>query len=450
MHRLLRRLAPLTGLLTLALAMPTTAQAAPVSSQTVVNAGITCRGTTTGGQPVFVAVTKSADFGDGVFAAVGPEEDPILRAFSSGGGWTGASPSFTLDVYAGDRLVGTGSLTATTSVRTQTETTTRNSNGNAHVRAHIVAATLDAVVDLRLPGQTVAALACTGEQTTTTYTQNNPASTVRATRFLYDNVDCTGNAVIGLFGPAEGEYFLSVDVLRGGEQFHLFGPVEDPRGTFTVTLPLRDSETGESLGDFPVTVTMTPTGPTTNHLLRTSIARVRQAWTPYAVNARVDLPWGSIDGTCRHLEIAVREMIRPSQGPRPGGTPPANDIAAGAIALTPGTTVRTTTRSAVLGTDAPMPCADAPVGRTLWYSFVGTGGTVRIDTAGSAFDTVIAVYAPGRSRPVACANDVGPGGPLPNTSLQAAVEVPTQRGVTYRVQVGGIFADFGRLVLSAS
>jgi hypothetical protein len=32
------------------------------------------------------------------------------------------------------------------------------------------------------------------------------------------------------------------------------------------------------------------------------------------------------------------------------------------------------------------------MGRTLWYTVVGTGGEMTFDTAGSGIDTVLAVY----------------------------------------------------------
>ena len=33
------------------------------------------------------------------------------------------------------------------------------------------------------------------------------------------------------------------------------------------------------------------------------------------------------------------------------------------------------------------------IGRTVWYSVVGTGGPITIDPRGSDFDTVVAAYA---------------------------------------------------------
>ena len=38
------------------------------------------------------------------------------------------------------------------------------------------------------------------------------------------------------------------------------------------------------------------------------------------------------------------------------------------------------------------------LGRTVWYSVVGTGDPITIDPRGSDFDTVVAAYASGRRR----------------------------------------------------
>jgi hypothetical protein len=69
---------------------------------------------------------------------------------------------------------------------------------------------------------------------------------------------------------------------------------------------------------------------------------------------------------------------------------------------------------------------------------------VTIDTAGSDFDTALAVYADegGELVQVACVDDV--------ETLQAVVTVDTVAGVTYYIQAGGFADSFGTLVLSLS
>jgi hypothetical protein len=90
-----------------------------------------------------------------------------------------------------------------------------------------------------------------------------------------------------------------------------------------------------------------------------------------------------------------------------------------------------------------------PVAYTVWYTFTGTGGPMTIDTAGSDFDTVVAIYTRSGSTytPVAdgCVDD-SPTEPVGQT-LQANVTIPTVAGTTYYVQIGGYpeFQPYGNL-----
>lgn len=142
-------------------------------------------------------------------------------------------------------------------------------------------------------------------------------------------------------------------------------------------------------------------------------------------------------------------------GPKPGGKPPANDAPEGALALTIGDSLNQQTGGASPEAEIPVtPCPDPDdaFGYTLWYSFTGTGGEVTIDTAGSNFDTVLAVYDDQLNQ-IACADDVffDPIG----SSFQAALTLPTVEGATYYIQAGGFSSlffgspgEFGRLRLS--
>ena len=84
-----------------------------------------------------------------------------------------------------------------------------------------------------------------------------------------------------------------------------------------------------------------------------------------------------------------------------------------------------------------------PFGNPAWWRFTGTGGAITVDTAGSTFDTVLAIYtgSPGSFTEVACVDDVFD----PTFSLQAKATVDTSAGVTYWVQAGGFGGDSGRL-----
>ena len=88
---------------------------------------------------------------------------------------------------------------------------------------------------------------------------------------------------------------------------------------------------------------------------------------------------------------------------------------------------------------------EVPVGHTVWYRIVGTGGPVTVDTAGSDYDTIIAVYTADGSGgftpvPDACVDDVGLD-PI-GVTLQSAVTFDTVAGTTYYVQIGGYPQSF--------
>ena len=75
---------------------------------------------------------------------------------------------------------------------------------------------------------------------------------------------------------------------------------------------------------------------------------------------------------------------------------------------------------------------------------------MHLDTAGSSFDTALAVYQKqdGELLEIGCADDVEQDYPFPTQTLQARLDVPTTAGRTHYVQVAGVYADYGRLVLS--
>ena len=86
-------------------------------------------------------------------------------------------------------------------------------------------------------------------------------------------------------------------------------------------------------------------------------------------------------------------------------------------------------------------------GNTLWYTIEGTGSPVTIDTAGSNFDTLIAVYEPTDPgyEEIACIDDVE-FEPIGST-YQAALTFDTEDGVTYYVQIGGYDFPFDDAVV---
>ncbi len=118
-------------------------------------------------------------------------------------------------------------------------------------------------------------------------------------------------------------------------------------------------------------------------------------------------------------------------------TPPANDNFADAIVISSlpynvnAQSVSDSTFETVGG--EPQPCY--PVASTVWYSFTpNQAGVVNINTAGSTYDTVAAVYT-GTSlnglTQVACNDDTGP-------LLTSAVQFSATSGETYWIQIGSV------------
>jgi hypothetical protein len=160
------------------------------------------------------------------------------------------------------------------------------------------------------------------------------------------------------------------------------------------------------------------------------------------------------DGTSDSIDcFAYSDSFRVTQaggGSPATGVAPYNDTPARAISLTGATIVQTS--GTALEAEAPNPCTvptellqDYRATHTVWFNVTGAG-SISIDTAGTRFDTAIAVYtrdSNGRLVDVACNDDhvseVTPGLFFP--TLQAWTRFDAQAGTTYLVQVGGVSAD---------
>ena len=130
---------------------------------------------------------------------------------------------------------------------------------------------------------------------------------------------------------------------------------------------------------------------------------------------------------------------------------PTNDGPDDAIALHVGSRLNTSNVGA--SPEPEIQLIDCPegffdqFGNTLWYTIEGTGSPITIDTAGSNFDTLIAVYEPTDPgyEEIACVDDVE-SEPIGST-YQAAVTLDTEDGVTYYVQIGGYDFPFDEEVI---
>lgn len=172
-----------------------------------------------------------------------------------------------------------------------------------------------------------------------------------------------------------------------------------------------------------------------------------ERFTLFPLTGTIALPDGTVlevpDCTLRDSTYKVRDSMRAGQ--KPGGKAPANDLPSGALALGIGDSVSVSTRGAADFAEVPCIAAwgeELPFGRTVWYWLQGTGDVVRLSTEGSDFDTVLGVYDESLGQ-VACVDDTE------ETGLQASLDLPTDLGTAYLVQVGGFAGEWGRAVVSA-
>jgi M6 family metalloprotease-like protein len=97
------------------------------------------------------------------------------------------------------------------------------------------------------------------------------------------------------------------------------------------------------------------------------------------------------------------------------------------------------TRAATFQTGEPVPDCTDGIGRTVWFRYApAADATLSIDTAGSDFDTVLAVYrgtALDTLTEVACSDDIDRQG----GNLRSRLRVGVLAGQTYYVQAGGYY-----------
>ena len=311
-------------------------------------------------------------------------------------------------------------------------------------------------------------LACGGHITIDTYSATTPATYIA--RGSYTTAYCTlsGPAEsflqLGFFGEeAYGGFGIGVDWEAGTADWWAGGPVQWSGSSITADFEVSMPEQyAGATAHLDLTVGSRAVARGTERLSGGQTAG-SERWVEYPLTGTLSLP----DDT----EIAISDCAlrtawttlrtNTQAGQKPGGKPPVNDLPSGALALAPGT-VGQSTRGAVV--EAEAPCVidtgegtyEVPFGRTVWYSFTGTGGDVTISTLGSSneFDTVLGVYDAVAMEQVACADE----GPDPKQGWAAEATVPTTQGTSYLVQVGGaahpgdgVFdPDWGDLVLTRS
>jgi hypothetical protein len=300
---------------------------------------------------------------------------------------------------------------------------------------------------------------CSGSEGDSTLFATQPHATVRSytsTGGFCQLANGNGDTADVWLGADDRDLWVDGSVTdSGGSMIGFYGGgTVGADGTVTIDLSEYDTDTGADLGsNGSAAIALADTGETFSYTLQGSNGFERTRGSVLDVEGTLATSLGTFDlGPCVTTDQQSKRVDTPSSGPKPGGKRPANDLPPGAIAASAGYRGTVATRGAQMPSEAGYPCLEftdpfdgstfvIPVAYTVWYKVAGTGSPVTFDTAGSDFDTVVAVYAggPDAGSTVGCVDDV-PLQPVGRT-LQAAVTFDTAVGTTYWIQAGGLDED---------
>ena len=331
-------------------------------------------------------------------------------------------------------------------------------DGNSHYRTTVTGTGYAATGTLTLPGASpvpFAAPACAASDVQVRSTFSQPHAFVRSWSSTNGSCELTNadgdvaNVFLGILD--EGELFFDSFVVDSdGDEVSAAGIGPIVSGSSSLVLDEYDPETGENTGSLgSADVSLAETGDDFSFVAKSSNATTRVTGSLVDVEGTLTTSLGSFNlGPCVIAAVRNKEHVNATNGPKPGGKRPANDLPAGAQVLKVGGKASVSTRGARVPSEAEYPCMNiedfdgtivtVPVEHTVWYRIAGTGRSITVDTAGSSYDTVVAVYAGSAdaSATVACLDDT-PLQPFGRT-LQTSVSFPTTLGTTYWVQIGGI------------
>lgn len=337
-------------------------------------------------------------------------------------------------------------------------------NRNSHTTGTIQP--LSGSIVISLPGAIQLEGPCFGEIAEISVHDSNPhAFTANNDGVL---IDCTWEVeggfvyffaiddAFGFFADA-GLFTATLELLQAGQPSGSINPTG-----VTASILLEDALPGDPYAA-EAAAAFTPIGDLTTSFLRQQNGKIKAVEQRLSVVGSLEFSSGDVftmdDEACFANTFDTHIIATNPSGPKPGPAP-VNDTPEGAIELSPGDRVQVNTSGAALEPEVPITtCPQGEFdnfGHTVWYTVEGTGDVITVDTAGTRFDTVMAVYVMEGDElvEVACVDDVffDPIG----TTFQAAISGPTEEGVTYWIQVGGFRSFFseqaesGRLRLTVS
>ena len=464
-----RSLAILAGLVLL-VGLPATASAGKATKFTDHAVSISCDGpATSGGGFVFFGASASSQFGPDAFVdywvGTEPSGDPdLFRDFDSTPTvtWNGTTLAGSMPLLdsSGDPA-GSATFSATlTPAGDPFPFDDRFREGNSWHQFTGTSQPMDPSGSLTIGSSTFSLGTCFADETTVTVFETNPKT--RVNRFSERSVGCdltnTRGDTAFLFTNLDvNDTFVDATVFpASGAAIGAFGSGTLVNGVLDTALDTYDPETGEpSSASASIHLVIAGTGDRFDVLLRDGPARFSSRGVTLDIEGSFTVAGITFDlGPCIGIDGRSKEIFHQPSGPKPGGKVPSNDLPSGATTLRAGSRTSVATKGASPDREASYECLvfeepdgvfEAPVGFTVWYRIVGTGGSITVDTAGSDYDTVAAVYTSNGSGgftpvPNACVDDV-PTVPVGRT-LQAAVTWPTVAGTTYYVKIGGFPSAF--------
>ena len=330
---------------------------------------------------------------------------------------------------------------------------------NHHSSTHGTNQVLEGTASLNVPGHALTLSECSGSVTDVTVFETNPHSFVSSGRGVL--VDCSwqvsDDTSAYFFASKEGaDFFADAGLMTPDITLRGTGQSSGSLSATAVaaTVQLVDDGTGD-----PHVATASATFSTIGNAYTSTLisqnARTKTTEQALAAHGTLTFDTGQsfvMDAEhCRAETYDRHSQSNVSSGPKPGAAP-ANDTPDGAVRLTAKSKPNLLTGGTALEEEVPnVTCPEGQfdtMGHTVWYTIIGTGRPITIDTSGSDFDTVVAAYAPdgGGLTEIACDDDVEfvPIG----ASYQAVVTFDTQAGVEYYVQVGGLQGFFSGEVQS--
>jgi hypothetical protein len=468
----MKRLLAIATSLAILAALPATATAARPTRFTDHTVGIFCEGltATSGGGFAFFSATVSDQFGPDAFVDFWTTSEPtgnpdLFRDFEQpvDVDWNGSVLAGSIPLLDSDGdPAGAATFSATLVPSGDPfafDDTFRD--GNRQHRFTGVSQPMDPTGSLLVGGSTFSLDECFADETTITVFETNPRSFV--THFSNRDVGCELSNAAGDTGflftsLEEGEVFIDAAVFPadGSAGTGAFGSGVLTDGILDATLDAFDFETGEpAVGGASIHLEIVGSGEPFEFVIKNATFRLTARGVTLDLEGTLTIGTSVFDlGACVGVDGRTKLIDTFPSGPKPGGKVPSNDLPSGAKLLAAGERTSVATKGASPEREASYECLtfdfdgevfEVPVGHTVWYRIVGTGDPVTVDTAGSDFDTVIAVYTAdgaGGFTPVpdACVDDV-PVEPI-GATLQAAVTFDTVAGTTYYVQIGGFPQSF--------